>query len=178
MLLLVLMAAVLAWMILVFVSGLFSNWRGAPYVPTKKKLVRGLLAFGGLSAGDVFYDLGSGNGQVLISAVRDFHASRAVGYEASPWPYMLSRWKVKNIKNISVKRSNFIQADLSEATFVYAYLFPKIIDRLASKLERELWSGARVLCLSFPIDTARHSQFSLKKEAKIGSITAYLYEKI
>ena len=176
--LLLVMAVVLFWMCLVFISGLISNFRGAPYVPMKKGLVRELLYFGELSPNDIFYDLGSGNGQFLISAIRDFNVQKAIGYEISPWPFLVSKWKTGNLKNIVVLRENFLKADLSEATFVYAYLFPKLIDRLASKLEKELKPGTKVLCSSFPIDVSRYPHFLLKKEAKIGNINAYLYHKI
>jgi len=157
-----------------------SGLRGAPYVPMRRKLVKQLLAFGDLNSKDILYDLGSGNGQVLIASVRDFHVREAVGYEIAPWPFFLSRWRIKRsgLKKISLHRQNFLDADLSQATFVYAYLFPKIVDRLAVKLAGELGPGTKVLVPSFPIDLARHPEFLLKKEAKIGNITAYLYEKI
>jgi hypothetical protein len=175
---LVVLLSALAFLLLNFTSGLISNFRGAPYVPMKRTLVHSLLSFGELSSEDIFYDLGSGNGQLLQAATREFKVLKALGYEAAPWPYLLSRWKTRKNKQVFIFRQSFFDADLSRATFVYMYLFPKLVDRLTYKLEQELIPGAKVLCPSFPIDIKKHPQFLLKKEAKVGTITAYLYEKI
>jgi hypothetical protein len=172
---------IVAALILVFVSGLISHFYGAPYVPVKKKAIKDILLFGGLSLNDNFYDLGSGDGRVLISAVRDFGVQKAAGYEISLWPYLKARLLLRRAglkDRIKIFRRNFFKADLSAATFVYLYLFPKLVDRLAYKLARECRSGAKILCLSFPIDITRHSQFRLLKSEKIGKMMAYLHEKI
>ncbi len=168
---------VFVWLCLLFISNISSVIGGAPYVPMKKRLVKELLTFGGLSSQDIFYDLGCGNGQVLIAAVRDFGVRQARGYEASLWPLLLCRSAIRRAKlsNVIVTRGNLLDADMHDATFVYAYLFPKLVEKLAGKLERELPSGAHLLLPSFPMDLSRHPLFSLKKEAKIGTITAYLY---
>ncbi len=170
---------VLAWLCLIFASSVVSGIKGAPYVPMKRGLVKELLAFGELSSSDIFYDLGCGNGQVLMSAARDFHVSKAIGYEAAPWPFLLARRAIRRtgFSSVTIVRRDLLTADVQEAAFVYGYLFPKLVDQLASKLEKELRSGAKVLLPSFPIDLENHPTFSLKKEAKIGTITAYLYVK-
>ena len=171
---------VVIWMCLILISSILSSIHGAPYVPMKGYLVRQLLEFGGLSSADVFYDLGCGDGRVLISAGQDFHMQEAHGYEAAPWSYLKCTYRIRRsgLQNITVQRQNFFNIDLSRATFVYLYLFPKIVDRLAYKLEKELKNGTIVLCPSFPIDLNKHSGFKLKKETQIGSVTAYLYETV
>jgi hypothetical protein len=171
---------VLSWLAFHFISGIVSVLHGAPYVPIEKYRIEKLLAFGGVNAQDILYDFGSGDGRVLVSAVRNFHVARAVGYEIAPWPYWKSRWILRRsgITNINVRNQSFFDADLGEATCVYAYLFPKLVDRLAKKFAKELKSGTRIICPSFSIDVTKHPEFRLKKEEKIGNITAYLYEKI
>jgi len=81
-------------------------------------------------------------------------------------------------RNIRVSRQNFFKANVSDATFIYLYLFPKPVDRLASKFEREVEPGTKILSPSFPIDLKKHPAFSLKKEQKIGNVVVYLYEKL
>ena len=148
-------------------------------MPMTRKYIDNLLKFGELNENDIFYDLGSGDGRVLIEASRDFKVKQGVGFEIAPWPYFKSRFLINRLKfsDISIYRKNSLTADVSKATFVYMYLFPKLVDRLTAKLTHELRPGAKILCPSFPIDTTRHTKFELKKEAKIGNITAYLYEK-
>ena len=169
----------LCWLLTILISGLISSRHGAPYVPMQRKNLSDLLKFGGLSPEDVFYDLGAGDGRVLLFAANNFRVKRAVGYEAAPWPYVRSRWLIRRsgLRNVSVIRKDLLGADLTEATFIYMYLFPKLVDRLAGKLALELQPGTKVLCPDFPIDLDRHPEFSLKKERKIGTMTAYLYEK-
>jgi hypothetical protein len=172
---------VVAAMILILVSGIASSIYGAPYVPIRKKLIKNLLFFGGLSAGDIFYDLGSGDGRILISAVKNFRIQEAIGYEIALWPYLKSKFLIQRAglgNNIDIERKNFFGADLSQATLIYIYLFPRLVDRLAGKIAGECQSGTKVLCPSFPIDIARYPKFKLLKSEKVGRITAYLYEKI
>lgn len=172
---------VIASLTLVFISGLISHIYGAPYVPIKRRLVKDLLLFGGLSGNDNFYDLGSGDGRVLISAARDFGVQKAVGYEIALWPYLKARFLLRRTglkDRIKISRRNFFKADLSAATFVYLYLFPKLVDRLAYKLAQECQLGTKILCLSFPIDASCHPQFKLLKSGEVNEFAVYLYQKL
>ncbi len=179
--LLVIAVLAVAVLVTILVSGIVSNAYGAPYVPIRRRFVRPLLLWAGLSADDVFYDLGCGDARVLVSAVKDFGVKKAIGYEVALWPYLIAKWKIykSNLDDrIEVNKKSFFESDLSGTGFVYAYLFPKLVDRLASKLAGELRVGAKILCPSFPIDLAKHPEFKLLKSEKIDKITAYLYEKI
>lgn len=179
--LLIIQIVIVVVLILIFVSNFVSFAHGAPYVPVRKKLTRDILLFGGLSARDVFYDLGSGDGRVLITAVKDFRAKKAVGYEVALWPYLKSKFLIRRagLKNIiAVNRKNFFKVNLSPATFIYIYLFPRIMNRLAGKVAEECRSGIKVLCPSFPIDVNKHEELKLIKAGNFGKMTAYLYQKI
>jgi len=180
-LLLILLAAefvITIAVILILISGLISSIHGAPYVPIRKKLTKDLLSFGGLSENNIFYDLGSGDGRVLISAVKDFGVERAVGYEIALWPYLKSKFLIQRADlddRISICRKNFFKTNLHETPFIYMYLFPGLVDKLAYKIAGECQTGTKILCPSFPIDIVRHPKFKLLKSEKIGKITAYLY---
>lgn len=177
---LILELGILLWFILYFVSNVVSAFFGAPYVPISKNKISKLLSFGDVKAGEIFYDFGSGDGRVLIVAKRYFNVAKAIGYDIAIWPFWKSRWMIKRsgLIDIKVQKENFIYADCGNANCVYAYLLPKTIDRLAYKFAVELSSGARIICPSFPIDIIKHPQFALKKTQKIGTLTAYLYQKI
>ena len=170
-----------AVLIIILASGIVSDAHGAPYVPIKRRYARPLLSWAGLSADDIFYDLGCGDGRMLISAVKDFGVKKAVGYEVAPWPYLEARFSLRFFgasDGIQIFRKNFFRADLHDANFVYMYLFPKLVDRLASKLAGELKIGSKILCPSFPIDLVRYPEFKLLKSEKFDKITAYLYELV
>lgn len=171
----------LVFLVLFFISSIISNTHGAPYVPIKRRLAKRLLAWGSVLADDILYDLGCGDARVLISAVKDFGVKKAIGYEVAPWPYLEARfacWFSGTNSRTKIIRRNFFEADLRGASFVYAYLFPKLVDKLASKMAGELQAGTKILCPSFPINLARHPEFKLLKSEKFARITAYLYQKI
>lgn len=166
--------------IFIFVSALISALHGAPYVPMGKHKVEDILKNSDLRSGDVFYDLGSGDGRILLAALDRYQVRKAVGYEVSPWPYLKSLWNMhlSHAQHVEIHRRNFFESNLSEATFVYAYLFPKLMHRLAKKLAVELQPGSRVFCPAFPIDLKEFPEFELIKEGKAAKLSTYLYRRI
>ena len=85
------------------------------------------------------YDLGCGDGRVLMSGLSNFNVLKAVGYEISPWPYFKTLFLVKRsgIKRIKIFRKNCLKANIDQATFIYLYLFPKLVDKIAYKIAKE-----------------------------------------
>jgi hypothetical protein len=166
--------------IFMFASAFVSVIHGAPYVPMGQNKVHHLLEGADIQSSDVLFDLGCGDGRILLAGVREYHVKKAVGYEVAPWPYWRCRWNIwrSGLKNIEVRHQNFFESDLKEATLVYAYLFPKLMNRLAKKLARDLAPGARVFCPAFPINLTEFPEFRLIKEEKIAKLTTYLYQKI
>ncbi|OHB17767.1 MAG: hypothetical protein A2734_02825 [Parcubacteria group bacterium RIFCSPHIGHO2_01_FULL_40_30] len=164
--------------LLFLLSGFVSMISGAPYVPISKKSIKKVLSFGGLSSRDTLYDLGCGDGRILISGSLNFGVPKAVGYEIALWPYLKALLLIKYSKlfNIKVFRRNCFKADVSQATFIYLYLFPKLVDKIAYKIAGEGKPETKVLCVTFPIDTNRHVEFQLLKSVKLNNLTAYLYE--
>ncbi len=179
--LLILLLLITVAVFLFFISINISNIYGAPYIPIRKKIIRDLLAFGEVSEDDNFYDLGCGDGRVLIEAALNFKVKKAVGYEASFWPYFTAKFLVKKLAlkdSVKIYRKNFFKADISDATFIYIYLFPKLVDRLASKIAKEAARGVKVLSPTFPIDLKSHPEFCLLKQSKVENTNVFFYEKI
>lgn len=169
------------FLVLLFIfysSGFVSIISGAPYIPLSQKLIRKILSFGGLSSNDVFYDLGCGDGRILISGLSNFNVSKAVGYEVAPWPYFKTLFLIKRnrFKKIDLFRKNCLKADIGQATFIYLYLFLKLVDKVAYKIATNGTPGAKILCVEFPIDTNQHIEFQLLKSEKIDNLMVYLYE--
>jgi len=168
-------------MVLVLVSllsGLISIIFGAPYVPLSKNVIQKILSSSNLSSKDILYDLGCGDGRVLILGLSNFNVLKAIGYEIAPWPYLKTLFLIKynKLNKIELFRKNCLKADISQATFIYLYLFPKLVDRIAYKIAREGAPKTKILCAAFPIDVNRHTEFKILKLIKLEGITGYLYE--
>ncbi len=123
-----------------------------PYVPTPHEVVREMLRVAQVGKDDVVYDLGCGDGRIVIAAVKEFGAKRGVGVDIDPERIRESN---ENARKAGVTdRVRFLQQDLFEtsvrdATVVTLYLLPSINVRLRSKLFRELQPGARVVSHDF-----------------------------
>ena len=121
------------------------------YVPTSDAIVDLMLETAGVTSQDVVYDLGSGDGRIVIEAAKKFGA-RGVGVEIDP---DLIKQANKNAQKAGVAdKVRFVQGDLfktdlSEASVVTMYLSQTINQRLEPKLKRELKPGARVVSHRF-----------------------------
>ena len=151
---------------------------GAPYVPLSRKSVRKILLFGGLSSNDILCDLGCGDGRVLMSGLSNFNVSKVIGYEIAPWPYFKTLFLIKynQLKKIELFRINCLKADVSQVTFVYLYLFPELVDKIAYKIAKEGIPEVIIVCVSFPININKHIEFQLLKSTKINNLIVHLYK--
>lgn len=143
------------FIILILVFLLSVIWPpGAPWVPAPKEKILKMLKMLKIKPGEVVYDLGSGDGRILILAAQEFGA-KGVGIEIDPLRVWHSRLliKMKGLSSqIKIIRQNLLEADLSEADAVTIFLLPKILKILKEKLAKELKSGARLSCYRYPLD--------------------------
>lgn len=118
-----------------------------PFASTPHKLVREMLKLADAGKDDVVYDLGSGDGRIVITAARDF-GSRGVGIELDGELISESRKKASMEgvdKKVKFIQEDFFETDLKEATVVTLYLLPEINELLLPKLIKELKPGSRVV---------------------------------
>jgi cyclopropane fatty-acyl-phospholipid synthase-like methyltransferase len=123
------------------------------FAGTPQPIVNAMLELARVSADDVVYDLGSGDGRIVIIAAQKYGA-RGVGVELEPRLVALSR-QVGREGGVS-DRVTFIQGDLfttdiSSATVVTLWLSATVNARLEAKLKRELRPGSRIVSHQFPI---------------------------
>jgi precorrin-6B methylase 2 len=120
---------------------------GAGWEPTSRKKVRKMLEMSRIGPSDVVYDLGSGDGRIILEAARTFHA-KAIGIEADPVRFLLSKLAIALFDakdRASVVWGNFFHTNLSDATIVTVFLSQGTNQRLKSKLLSELKPGTRVV---------------------------------
>lgn len=124
-----------------------------PLVPTPPSVVRRMVELAGLSPGELLYDLGSGDGRVVVAASKDYGAN-AVGIEIREDLVRESLKKVRKAgleERVKIIRGDLFNIDVSDADVVTMYLLPCTIKLLKPKLERELKSGARVVTYVYPV---------------------------
>lgn len=110
-----------------------------------------MLQLAGVGAGDVLYDLGAGDGRIVIAAARDY-GIRAVGIELDAHKAAEARANVERAglgARVEIRHGDALHADLREASVVTLFLFPEINERLAPKLLAELRPGARIVSHRF-----------------------------
>ncbi len=125
-----------------------------PFVPTPQDVVEEMLAVAQVGPKDLVYDLGSGDGRIVITAAKQFGA-RAVGIEIDP---DLVRDSIADAEHAGVTSLvRFIQADLftidiSPATVVTIFLLPEFNRKLLPKLLAELRPGTRIVAYKYPLE--------------------------
>jgi len=121
------------------------------YVPTPKDIVRRMLRLASVRRGETVFDLGAGDGRILIEAVRGFGA-RAIGVEVDPERLIRIKERLTATGiEARVIQGDFMQVNVSSADVVAIYLSSSVNAKLASKLRDELKTGARVVSLDYPL---------------------------
>ena len=119
------------------------------YVPTPKDIVRRMLQLASLRRGETLFDLGAGDGRIIIEAVRDYGA-RAVGVEIDPERISRVRERLNSTgTQAELLEADLFEVDLSSADVITIYLSVSANTRLAPKLKAELKPGTRVVSLDY-----------------------------
>ncbi len=151
--------------------------RLAPFVPTPEDIVEVMLTIANVDRYDRVYDLGSGDGRIVIMAAQKFQAE-AVGVEIDDDLYTKSMARIEELglqNKAKILHMNMYKVDLKPATVVTLYLLTSVNERLKPILERDLRSGARVVTHDFKIPGWEEAK-SQKVTADTGiTHTVYLY---
>ncbi|HEY7116015.1 MAG TPA: class I SAM-dependent methyltransferase [Tepidisphaeraceae bacterium] len=125
--------------------------RDVPFVPTDDAVVPAILRLASVGSGDVLYDLGCGDGRIVIAAARQLSAS-GVGVDIDPLRIQECREAARRARvgdRVRFVQASLFDVDLRPATVVTLYLLPSLNIRLRPKLLTELRPGARVISNHF-----------------------------
>lgn len=126
--------------------------RDVPYVPTPQNVVDEMLTLANVNKDDVVYDLGCGDGRLVITAVKKFGAKRGFGVDIDPQRIEESNANAKAAgvtDRVTFAVQDLFQTDFKDATVVTLYLLPEVNLRLRPKLLSDLQPGTRVVSHSF-----------------------------
>lgn len=122
----------------------------APFVPTPPEVIDAMLKLAAVQESDVLYDLGSGDGRIIIHAAQKLRAN-TVGIEFDGELCDATRRAIREHHlegRVRVIQGDILEQDLSEASVVTAYLLPKSLGKIAPLLRTQLKKGARVLSVN------------------------------
>ena len=157
-------------LVVLTISIIWTNSRGAPWAPTPMSMVHKMLQMAEVGPDDLVYDLGCGDGRMIITAARRYSA-QAVGIELDPLRYIWCQGLITVLglrDRVQILHGNFFEHDLSAANVVTCYLLRNTNKKLQKKFLAELDPETRIVSnyFTFPEFNLVHED----EEAKL-----YLY---
>jgi trans-aconitate methyltransferase len=152
-----------------------SDWQSkkiVPFVPTGQKVVEKMLELAEVKKGDVLYDLGSGDGRIVITAAQKYGV-KAVGFEIDPELIKQSRERIRKEKLeklAEIREQDILTVDLSPATVITMYLLPEVNLKLRPKIRSQLKPGSRIVSHDFDMD-----DWQPEKTVNLDNDTIYLW---
>lgn len=152
-------------------DSIFENKKIVPFVPSPQIVVDKMIELAGVKKGDVVYDLGSGDGRIVIAAAKK--GARAVGFDIDPDLVAESRANVKKDgvqESAEIRHQDILTVDLSPASVVTMYLLPDVNLKLKPNLLSQLKPGSRVVSHSFDM-----GDWKPDKVERVDGRTIYLW---
>jgi SAM-dependent methyltransferase len=144
----------------------------APYVSTPYEVVDEMLRMADAGPGDVLYDLGCGDGRIVVAAAKE-RGARGVGIDIDPERIAEAKANASRAgvgKRVEFREADLFRTDLSPASVVTLYLLPHLNMRLRPQLWRQLKIGSRVVSHDFNM-----GEWEPEREERIGSSTIMLW---
>ena len=144
-----------------------------PYVPTPQPVVDKMLDLAKVKKGDVLYDLGCGDGRIVITAARE-RGARGVGIDLNPQRISEAEANAKEAgvtDKVKFMEGDLFKANFAEATVVTLYLLPDVNQRLRPQLWKQLKVGTRVVSHDFDMG----AEWPPEKIEKVGNKTLYYW---
>jgi len=174
---------VLIGIIILFVFWSIGNFKNkVPFVTASNAVLKDIAKALEVKDNSVVYDLGCGDGRILIYLSRLNPKARYIGIENNVLPILLARAesflnKKKTGNDVEIINGDFFKQDLRNATHIFTYLYPNIMDELLPKFEEEFKPGTRLVSLSFKFASKNPiSEIDLKRSKyKLGR-KLYIYQ--
>jgi trans-aconitate methyltransferase len=145
-----------------------------PYVPTPQPVVDKMLDMANVKKGDVVYDLGCGDGRIVITAVKERGAARGVGIDLNPQRISEAKVNAKDAKvqeKVQFLNEDLFKADFSAASVVTLYLLPSVNAKLRPQLWKQLKVGTRIVSHAFDMGP----EWPPEKTEQVNGTTVYYW---
>ncbi len=142
------------------------------FVPTPQEVVDAMLKLGEVHTGDVLYDLGCGDGRIVVTAAKRF-GIRAVGIDINPERIAEAKANAQEngvTSRVTFRNEDLFEADIHEATVVSLYLLTSLNLKLRPKLWHDLKPGTRIVSHSFDM-----GDWKPEKQMEVAGHTIYMW---
>ena len=146
--------------------------KDVPYVPTREEVVNGMLKLADVKRGDVLYDLGCGDGRIVVTAAQKF-GTRGVGIDIDPQRIKEANdnaQKAGVADKVKFVEQDLFDASIADATVVTLYLLPSVNLKLRPKLLKDLKPGTRIVSHSFDM-----GDWKAEKEVEVDGERIYFW---
>src|SRR5437879_927757 len=146
-----------------------------PYVPTTEAAVQEMLKLAEVKKSDIVYDLGCGDGRIVIAAAKNFGA-RGVGIDINPVRISEAKENAKaaGVENlVRFEENDLFLADIREASVVTLFLLPQINLKLRPKLLQDLKPGTRVVSNTFDMDDWKPEKEFIVPDTEVDSYLSH-----
>jgi SAM-dependent methyltransferase len=142
------------------------------YVPTPQNVVDAMLKLANVHSGDVIYDLGCGDGRIVVTAAKQFGV-RGIGIDINPERIAEARENAQSngvTNRVTFRNEDLFEADIKEASVVTLYLLTSLNLKLRPKLWRDLKPGTRIVSHSFDM-----GDWKPEKQMEVNGHTIYFW---
>jgi tRNA G37 N-methylase Trm5 len=148
-----------------------------PYVPTPQEVVDRMLELAQVKKGDVVYDLGSGDGRIVVTAAKKYGV-RAIGFEIDPERIKESHENIKKAgvgHLVEIRQQDIRTVDLSPAAVLTMYLLPEVNLMIRPNIWKQMKPGSRVVSHDFDMGDWKPLKVENIKDASGWDHTLYLW---
>lgn len=148
-----------------------------PYVPTPQEVVERMLELAQVKKGDVVYDLGSGDGRIVVTAAKKYGV-KAIGFEIDPERIKESRENIKKAgveHLVEIRQQDIRTVDLSGATVLTLYLLPEVNLMIRPNIWKQMKPGSRVVSHDFDMGDWKPLKTEHIKDGSNWDHTLYLW---
>lgn len=182
MIVLIITITILATSLLLLVVKLIDTFLSlrAPQIGVNPTVIADIVELLNIQPGSNVYDLGSGDGRMLIGLAQNNPKASYIGYDIGLMPTIKAKLKVARVglgEQIKIKQANFLHQNLTDADRIFTYLFPGLMAELLAKLAAEVRPGTLLVSCDYPLGDKKPRQtVRLKSDQTKRCHTLYLYK--
>lgn len=124
---------------------------GLPFVSTPGWAIDWLVEQLPLSSTDVVCELGCGDARVIAALAKKNPQTQFIGIEIQWWPWLLAKFRTRNLSNVTIKLENFLTSDVSKVTIFYGFFITVMMPKVAEKLASHIDHGAQLISFGFAL---------------------------